>query len=261
MLLLLRHAARSSLDVLGQALKVASACAFHAAGGLRPLGEVRQDIEQHWGAFAEERDWTGFGLWNWEHLFYSAMLNPKDRVLVVGCGTGRDLIALLEQGYRVEGVELVNACVEQARAALAARNLTATVRVGSIESVELPGAFDVFIFSWFCYSYIPQAASRIRVLRRLKSLLNPGGRILISYVPRTKPASPLPVRVARLAARLGRSGWRPEPGDVIKPSKNGASSFSEHRFSPGEIENEARAAGLVVRFDSQSDNVGTATLV
>ena len=127
--------------------------------------------------------------------------------------------------------------------------------------MDLTRSYDVFLFSWFCYGYIPHAASRIQVLRRLRPFLNTGGRILISYIPRSEPVSPLPIRVAALAARLGRSGWHPEPGDVIEPSKSGSSSFKEHRFEPGELEQEARAAGFVVRFESQSEHVGTATLI
>ncbi len=258
---MLQRTARTGLYGLSKALKFGAECASYAAAGLQPLADVRQDIEHHWRDFGNDHDWTRDGLFTWERLFYSVMLRPTDRILVVGCGTGRDLIALLERGYRVEGVDLVGACIDKARANLAARGRTTPLYVGSIESVELSGTFDAFIFSWFCYGYIPQAASRIRVLRRVKSLLSSGGQILISYVPRIKPVPPFPTRVARLAARIGRAGWSPEPGDVIGSSRGRPPGFYEHQFGQGELGQEARAAGLTVRFESHSDNVGTAVLI
>jgi len=35
--------------------------------------------------------------------------------------------------------------------------------------------YDVFIFSWYCYSYIPDRATRISALRAASRHLAPGG--------------------------------------------------------------------------------------
>src|SRR3989442_14904825 len=93
--------------------------------------------------------------------------------------------------------------------------LAAELYTGAIEAVALPGSFDAFIFSWFCYGYIPQADTRIGVLRKVKAHLNPGGRILISYIPAERPPRVLPIRLTRLAARPTRAGWHPGPGRGI----------------------------------------------
>src|SRR5438874_8622456 len=184
----------------------------------------------------------------WEQALYDRFLKPDDRILVVGCGTGRDLIALLKRGHRVEGLDAALRAVALARRMLEQEGLHAELHTGAIEAVALPGSFDVFTFSWFCYSYIPQAATRIGVLRKVKAHLNPGGRILISYIPAEQPRS-LPITLTRFMIRLTRSDWHPEPGDVIGPATTNRNVLHyEHQFSEGELETEARAAGLAVVF-------------
>src|SRR5262249_7154113 len=148
---------------------------------------------------------------------------------------------------RVEGLELVPESVTRVRQRLAERHLDAPVHAGDIESVDLSGRYDVFVFSWFCYAYIPQSAQRIRVLRRLAACLASGGRILISYVLADTPRPRRALRVARAVTRLRRSDWRPEPGDSIATIGDTMTSVSfQHFFQAGEAEAEARAAGLHV---------------
>jgi hypothetical protein len=112
----------------------------------------------------------------------------------------------------------------------------------------------VFLFSWFCYSYIPQRARRVAALARVRRLLPPDGRVLISYIR----AEPLPRRslwrLARAAAWLTRSDWRPEYGDVFAARHDNRCIHYEHRFGAAAIEAEAIEAGLTVAFhDVASD--------
>lgn len=140
-------------------------------------------------------------------------------------------------------------CVARARAVLQSRGLEAPVYTGAIEATDVPGVFDVFIFSWFCYSLIPQSATRIDMLRKLRDHVTSGGRILISYEPATSAPRRLPIRLARLAAWLSGSDWRLEDGDVVRlSSSSGHIEHYEHRFTPDGLEDEARAAGLKVAF-------------
>ena len=100
--------------------------------------------------------------------------------------------------------------------------------VGDIETIELVERYDVFVFSWFCYAYIPESARRVRILKRLAEHLAPEGRILISYVPTDKARRA--IRVARLVARLTRSDWRPELGDSVAATGDSMSSVSFQHF-------------------------------
>jgi hypothetical protein len=50
--------------------------------------------------------------------------------------------------------------------------------------------------------------------------------------------------VAAFAARLSDAGWVPDKNDVLSFEPGGL--HFEHHFGPGEVEDEARAAGLKV---------------
>jgi hypothetical protein len=85
--------------------------------------------------------------------------------------------------------------------------------------------------------------------------------VLISYVPAEGEPRSLLIGLTRLAARLTRSDWQPELGDVLGPiTADRRSVRYEHQFFEGELESEARAAGLTMVFHEQSE-VGTAVLM
>jgi SAM-dependent methyltransferase len=235
---------------------------FAAAGLLRfeTLGRHMDENWRHFGATQAEPD-VAAGLFNWEKQFYGPFLAAGHRVLLVGCGSGRDLVPLLELGCRAEGLEPVAACADMARARLAARDLAAPVYTADITTATLAGRYDVVIFSWLCYSYIPQRARRIAVLRKVSEHLATGGRVLISYVlARPAPRRAL-WRLARLASRLSHADWRPEYGDVFIARPDTGCIHFEHRFAPAAIEAEARAAGLVVTLHEQGSDGNVALRV
>lgn len=249
---LLSGAARA-LDRAGRA----SMCL--AAATLR-LHDLREAIANTWEEFGRSEGAILSGLMPWERALYDRFLKPDDGILVVGCGTGRDLIALLKLGYRAAGLDVVPRAIALAREMLDKEGLHAELYTGGIEAIALPRSFDVFTFSWCCYGYIPQSDARIGVLRKVKDHLNPGGRILISYPPAERPPRALPIGLMRFVARVTRSDWHPELGDVIGPAPEDRDAIRyEHQFREGELESEARAAGLTVVFHERGD-VGTAVL-
>ena len=230
----------------------AHALVYLAAGVMRPA-DLGSAIAQRWQDFGEEESHVLSGLMPWEHELYSRFLKPEDDILVVGCGSGRDLIALLRAGHRVEGLEVAPSAAAVARAMLEKHGLVAPVATGRIEDAPLGKPFDAYIFAWFCYSYIPQRQTRIAALRRARDHLKPGGRILISYAVADGSPRRLPLALTTLVARLACSGWRPEPSDVISFWTHGTVHF-EHHFRPDELETEARAAGLSVVFHERKDH-------
>jgi SAM-dependent methyltransferase len=228
-------------------------CASVAAGLLRfdALGRHAGENWRQYGITQTETD-VAAGLFPWEADFYRRFLRAGERVLVVGCGTGRDLLPLLEQGYRAEGLEPVAACADLAREHVARRGFSAAIHTADIATAALPGRFDVVIFSWLCYSYVPTRPRRVATLTRVREHLAPDGRILISYVLAQPPPRRLTWRLARLASRLSRADWRPEYGDVFMMRADTRRIHYEHQFQADEIEGEARAAGYEVVFHDQS---------
>ena len=95
---------------------------------------------------------------------------------------------------------------------------------------------------------------------QLRDRLAPEGRILISYILADPPPRRALWRLATLAARVSRSDWRPEYGDVFVARHEIGCIHFEHRFTPQEIEAEAHAAGLRVAFHAQTSD-GSLALV
>jgi hypothetical protein len=86
------------------------------------------------------------------------------------------------------------------------------------------------------------------VLRKVKTQLNPGGRILISYIPAGRTPRALSIRLMRFVGWITRSDSRPELGDVVRAAGDSHALHYEHQFREGEFDEEARAAGLTVVF-------------
>ena len=259
----MRRWAFGLLYTAGRVLEVAGALLHYAAAGTLSLAELRQGMAGRWTAFGnrESEPYRDSGLMPWERDFYLPSVKPGERVLLVGCGTGRDLLALLRAGYRVDGIDIAPDCVETARHAVAARVLSSWLAAGALGDVALPARYDAIIFSWFCYGYIPGSGARIATLHRARQALADGGRVLISYLPVAVSRRYRLVAATRVVARLTGSDWRPERGDaVILGLARGRGVHYEHHFTTAELEGEARAAGLRVAQNAVTDD-GHAILI
>jgi SAM-dependent methyltransferase len=230
---------RGLIRVAGLLNRASHVCASAAAGALR-IHDLRDQIRRSLEDFRVGDVDIAEGLTPWEKEAVARFFHPGERVLVVGSGTGRELLALTTLGYQPTGVEPALPASAIARDALAARGHRGDVIDGFIEDVALTGAFDVIVFSYYSYGLIPESRRRVDVLRKVAAHLAHQGRVVISYWKRDEGA--MPARAVRAMARMTRSDWRPEVGDVI------GNAQYEHLFTPEEIALEAGSAGLRIVF-------------
>ena len=240
------HAARVVLLGLARWFDRARAlCCSLGAGTLR-LRQLRAGIEDTWRGFVADAAEIDSGLDPAEAAIVARFVTAADRVLIVGCGTGRDVIPLVRAGCQVVGIDPVAEAVATARSALETRQLHCSIIEGYFEDTAVAGRFDVILFSNHCYSHIPERTRRVAVLEKAGGQLEPGGRVLVTYLASSSP-SRRPVRVMQTVARLSRSDWQPEVGDHLVPLDAARGRFGyEHFFAPGELEQEAAGAGLIV---------------
>jgi SAM-dependent methyltransferase len=127
-------------------------------------------------------------------------------ILDVGAGSGRTAELLLERGYEVDCVIPGGGLAEIAEARLGTR---AGIRRGRFEHVDIPGRYDLVLFSE-SFQYIPPATALTRSL----ALLNPGGHILIADFFSRAPQPRSPIRGGHDFTR-----WREEyarhPLDIV----------------------------------------------
>jgi SAM-dependent methyltransferase len=102
----------------------------------------------------------------------TGVVGPSTDVLEIGAGTGGLLHALLERGCHIEGVELSEPLMLEARRAFG------PLPIQKVDGVALPfpdGSFDV-VLSFDVFEHIPDSDAHLDEVRRV---LRPGGSYLM----------------------------------------------------------------------------------
>ena len=246
----LRAFSYQGLFVASRALgRLSNACAYLAAG-MCTRGELAASLRAQFDAFDHEPDYAQSGLTPFEGRLVDRWLPKRGLALVLGCGPGRELVALIRRGYGVVGVEQAPDAAARARANLSALGLAGVVETARLEHVEAAGPFLIVLFSDSCYSNVQGAEQRIASLRRVVSRMEPDARMLLFYQAATT-RSRAALGLMRLGARLAGGAWYPEPGDCVTPGPGGALFFT-HTFVNGEVATECEAAGLHVLGEETS---------
>jgi SAM-dependent methyltransferase len=218
---------------------------LHVDVATRSLEDVRHSIRAYWSTFNDRPEqWRG-GLLEWERRLLEHVVKAGDGVLLIGCGSGRELGAFLERGCSLVGVEPAGRTLEIARREFGGDNITFVE--GFVEDVTLPRDFDVCWFSYFSYSYIPDRRRRVALLGRLAAHLRPGGRIVVTCHCQVRPPRSRAVSIGQLAARVWRADWELADGDELVRAQPAFRLFHyQHVFAPDELMDESAAAGLLV---------------
>ena len=224
-------------DLLGRAL-------FSLAVGTLQRADLDHMSSAIWEQFGSDDEAASAGLMGWERTVFAEFVKPTDRILLVGSGSGRDLLALRKAGHQVVGVEPSPVPVERSKQLLRDNGFSVDIVAERFEHAELPGKFDVIVFSWLCYGYILGAAERSATLVKAAAHLNPNGRIVISYIGVDRPQACRAVTLARFSSSLTGADWRAERNDHFIPDADRELYAYQHSFGPGELQEEALAAGL-----------------
>jgi SAM-dependent methyltransferase len=234
---------------------------FHLARGLEFLsfGVLRPDeLIDFNRRFYSAPDHVSYLAGQWMEGFYppeSALMDrfaPKvGTALVLGCGAGREAIALAKRGWKVVGLDgaasLIDAAKENAdRAGLSADWICLDLAQG----FSLGRSFDLICLFGQLYSLIPTRRLRIRLLADCRKHLQPHGCCLLNFIPGASP-SRRAFRAQRWRRRLAwvvRGNRECELGDVW-----GGGPLFTHRFSSWEeMAEEAAAAGLDLELHGES---------
>lgn len=155
-------------------------------------------------------------------------VQPRQRLLDVGCGAGQLAIPAARMGLDATGVDIASNLVESARERAKAEGLDARFDEGDAEALPYEDdSFDV-VASIFGAMFAPQPE---KVAAELQRVCRPGGRILMgNWTPTSFPAN-----VFRTLAR------HITPADVPSPLLWGDESVVRQRFDgAGEVKAQKR---------------------
>lgn len=112
-------------------------------------------------------------------LVAQAGLQPADRVLEVGCGTGTLLMQIKREHPRVEVTGLDPDVKALARARRKADRASVSIQLdrGFSDALPYPDASFDRVFSCFMFHHLEKADEKQRTLREIRRVLKPGGRL------------------------------------------------------------------------------------
>ncbi|HEX6886287.1 MAG TPA: class I SAM-dependent methyltransferase [Planctomycetota bacterium] len=162
------------------------------------------------------------------------------RVLVLGCGPGREALVLARRGCAVTGLDREAGMLARARELAQAAGLAIEYREGEATAFQLAGEpFDAVVVFSGLYNMVQPRARRVALLGASRAHLRPGGRVLLTYLVAYRwPGAGATARGKHLLEALNPEHER---GDQYLLNE------SIHVFPQDEdVASEARAAGLEV---------------
>lgn len=117
-------------------------------------------------------------------FFFEEARRCTGKVLEAGCGTGRLMLPMLQDGADVVGFDPVEPMLEQLKRKAANLKLTPRVSRQSMESFRYDEHFDLIIVPFRVFNHCLDPASQGQALENFRRHLAPDGRLIVStFVP------------------------------------------------------------------------------
>lgn len=117
--------------------------------------------------------------------FYSNVAAEKGGdCLDLGCGTGRVLIPLAQQGIDITGLDSSQFMVEECRSRVAATGLSAEIVRDDMRAFDIGRQFNLVIVPGASFQLLDERADAVSALQRVRAHLLPGGLMVLSlFIP------------------------------------------------------------------------------
>ena len=107
--------------------------------------------------------------------------DPAERVLDIGCGAGRHLLALAKRGYQMTGLDLSPEMVAFVGEAARQANVTVRVAVDDLCRLRIRGTYDAAFCFMDTFRFLLTNEDILAHLRTVAGLLAPGGLYLTDF--------------------------------------------------------------------------------
>ncbi|HEY8979653.1 MAG TPA: class I SAM-dependent methyltransferase [Streptomyces sp.] len=113
-----------------------------------------------------------------ERDFLIQAIRSGEKVLDIGCGTGRFTVPMAEKGAEVSGLDISQPMLDVASRKLAERGLNADLREGDMAHLPFPDSSFDTVTSMLALMHVP-LEDRPAVFGEVARVLRPGGRMLL----------------------------------------------------------------------------------
>ncbi len=197
---------------------------------------------ERWEQFRDD-DYNRSGLAEWERDAVERHFRSGSSVLVPSAGAGRELIGLEDLDFRATGFDPSPALVRIGQRLLPQQESNSALSVSPPDRVpaDFNGPFDAILFGWGGYIHIQNRATRVAFLSDLRTLVDAGAPMIISFFLRSPDDRTFTAsrKIATTIRKVRRSHETVELGDTV------AGTF-DHHFTWGEIEAELADGGFIV---------------
>ena len=164
------------------------------------------------------------GLWQSEKNLLQSTFQPTDKILDLGCGTGRIAFGLEQLGYcSITGADFSAGMVEGAK--IIAEGSASKVTFQQADARAMPwenGEFDGVIFGFNGFFMIPGYEERLKALKEIHRVLKPGGRFVFTGHDRALSNQRDHWQRKLKESELNEDqGLEPEFGDVVSETELG----------------------------------------
>ncbi|OGA46746.1 MAG: hypothetical protein A3G25_13930 [Betaproteobacteria bacterium RIFCSPLOWO2_12_FULL_63_13] len=208
----------------------------------RHLDEAGRLKYASWKKFSEDA-YNLSGLECWEESALTRHYKKESAVLLAAAGGGREAVALARLGFNVYAFEstpgLAKACSDLIE------RLQLQVRVETAApgcAPESLSSYEGIIIGWGAYMHIPGRSNRVRFLQSLRTHVEPGAPLLMSFLcrnDRTRRHTWI-FNIAQLIRRTRRCQDAVDYGDAL------CETF-DHHFTEHEIRDELSEGGFSLR--------------
>jgi len=204
------------------------------------LVKTRRDFDQIAQEFSRSRAYL------WEELIpLIRYIQPKDKVLDLGCGNGRLLSGLKDKEVEYVGIDSSERLIEIAKAKYQGEERSKFLVV---EALTLPFRDNHFdkVFSIAVLHHIPSDNFRLDFLKEARRVLKPKGLLILTVWNLRQTWSLLKYTILRI---FGKSEL--DPGDVFWPWRSSESKVAVERyvhcFKKKELKELVKKAGFRIK--------------
>ncbi|HHX63365.1 MAG TPA: class I SAM-dependent methyltransferase [Chloroflexi bacterium] len=141
------------------------------------MNEIQPDwYRRIWTLDIKEMSWVEETAKQIDFLIRTMNLDGSERVLDLACGFGRHSLALAERGFRVVGVDITPAYVQDAAETARRGGLSAEFICADIRDIQFEQEFDVVLnLADGAIGYLENDEENLRIFDRISAALRPGG--------------------------------------------------------------------------------------